>query len=40
MSMEVFVALCCVGFWAMLPASLAIAVKDFDDAIIDDDDHH
>jgi hypothetical protein len=39
MSMEVFVALCAVGFWAMLPASLAIAVRDFDDAIIDDDHH-
>ncbi|AYF45076.1 hypothetical protein BALOs_2077 [Halobacteriovorax sp. BALOs_7] len=38
MSLEVFVALCLVGFWALLPASLAIACKDFDDAMMDD--HH
>ena len=39
MSMEVFVAICLVGFWGLLPASLAIAVKQFDDAIIDEDHH-
>jgi len=37
--MEVFVALSLVAFWAMLPASLALAVKYFDDAIIDEDHH-
>ncbi|EQC43920.1 hypothetical protein M900_1495 [Bacteriovorax sp. Seq25_V] len=39
MSMEVFVALCLVAFWASLPASLAIAVKQFDDAAMDEDHH-
>jgi hypothetical protein len=39
MSMQVFVAICLVGFWALLPASLAIAVKQFDDAMMDDDHH-
>lgn len=39
MSMEVFVALCLVGFWAMLPASLAIACRDFDNDMMDDGHH-
>lgn len=39
MSLEVFVALCLVVFWASLPISLAIACKDFDDAILHDDQH-
>ena len=39
MSMEVFVILNLIVFWAMLPISLAFAVKDFDDVIIDEDHH-
>lgn len=39
MSLEVFVAICLVAFWAMLPISLAIAVKDFDDAAMSEDHH-
>lgn len=40
MSFEFFVALCLVGMWALLPISLIIAVKSFDDEIIGDGEHH
>lgn len=40
MSFEVFVAMCLVGFWALLPASLALAVKTFDDELITSHDSH
>lgn len=40
MNFEFFVALCLVGTWALLPISLIIAVKTFDDDMIGGGDHH
>jgi hypothetical protein len=43
MSFELFVGICLVACWALLPASIAIAVKQYEDALYDDghghDDH-
>jgi hypothetical protein len=42
MSFEVFIAISLVFFWALLPASVAIAMTQFDDALLDhhDEEHH
>jgi hypothetical protein len=43
MSFELFVGICLVACWALLPASIALAVKQYEDALYDDghghDDH-
>lgn len=41
MSMSLFVILTLVGTWGLMVASLAIAIRDFDEAAMDDHgDHH
>lgn len=39
MGFDAFVAFCLVGIWALLPISLVIAVKTFDDEAIGGHDH-
>ena len=40
MSFEVFVAITLVATWALLPLSLVIGLKDFDDEQMSDPHHH
>ncbi len=40
MNFEFFVAVSLVGMWALLPISLIIAVKSFDDEAIGGGEHH
>jgi len=39
MSFTVFVAICLVGVWALMPISLVIAMTQFDEEL-QSDDHH
>lgn len=40
MSFEVFVAISLIGIWGLLPLSLVIAMKSFDDEALSDPHHH
>ena len=40
MSFQVFIAITLVGIWALLPLSLVIALKDFDDEAMSDPHEH
>ncbi len=40
MSFSVFVALCLIGTWALLPLSLVIAMTDFDDEAMSEPHDH